>query len=75
MLCEHSGKVLMKKAKGAVRGAEMGRVLGALIKAERAECANPEPKINMRHILTDLQGEARHIYERIYCGRGARRTS
>ena len=52
---------------GAGRWERRWRVL---LKVERVECAGREPKINVRYVLTDVQGSARRIYERIYCPRG-----
>lgn len=41
-----------------------------VIKADMALHAGREPKLNVRFVLTDINGSAQRIYERIYCQRG-----
>ena len=41
-----------------------------LIKADMALQQGREPKLNVRYVLTDIQGSPQRIYERIYCQRG-----
>lgn len=41
-----------------------------LVKADMALQPGREAKLNVRYVLTDIQGSAQRIYERIYCQRG-----
>lgn len=41
-----------------------------LIKAEVVRAPGKQPKDNARFVVTNLKGSARHLYKRVYCGRG-----
>ena len=47
-----------------------GRKRRVLIKAEVVRLEGREPKDNERFVVTNLKGSPRHLYKKIYCGRG-----
>ena len=51
-------------------GSWKGRTRRVLIKAEVVRAPGKEPKDNARFVVTNLKQSARHLYKRVYCGRG-----
>ena len=47
-----------------------GRKRRVLIKAEVVRLEGREPKDNERFVVTNLKGSPRHLYKKVYCGRG-----
>lgn len=47
-----------------------GRKRRVLIKAEVVRAPGKEPKDNARFVVTNLKQSPRHLYKRVYCGRG-----
>jgi hypothetical protein len=47
-----------------------GRKWRVLIKAEVVRLEEREPKDNERFVVTNLKGSPRHLYKKVYCGRG-----
>jgi Transposase DDE domain group 1 len=41
-----------------------------IIKAEVVRLEGRQPKDNARFVVTNLKGSARHLYKKVYCGRG-----
>lgn len=51
-------------------GSWQGQKRRVLIKAEVVRAPGKEPKDNARFVVTNLKHCARHLYKRVYCGRG-----
>ena len=47
-----------------------GRKRRVLIKAEVVRLEGREPRDNARFVVTNLKGSPRHLYKKVYCGRG-----
>lgn len=47
-----------------------GRRRRVLIKAEVVRLEGREPRDNERFVVTNLKGSPRHLYKKVYCGRG-----
>ncbi|HWF99186.1 MAG TPA: transposase, partial [Steroidobacteraceae bacterium] len=51
-------------------GSWQGRRRRVLIKAEVVRLEGRTPKDNARFVVTNLKGSPRHLYKKVYCGRG-----
>ena len=51
-------------------GSWKGHKRRVLIKAEVVRAPGKEPKDNARFVVTNLKQSPRHLYKRVYCGRG-----
>ena len=63
------------RARATYGATAWGQRWRVLIKADMVLHAGREPKLNVRFVLTDINGSPQRIYERIYCGRGDARTA
>jgi hypothetical protein len=70
-LSKHRGKTahVFGETRYAAKSCK-GRKRRVLIKAEVVRLEGREPKDNERFVVTNLKGSARHLYKKVYCGRG-----
>jgi len=70
VLSEHTGQTEHVYTDFAYAAGTWDRERRVVCKAEVVRLEGREPRLNPRFVVTNLKGQARRIYERVYCARG-----
>lgn len=69
-LSKRSGKTAHVFGETRYAARRWSRKRRVIIKAEVVRHPGREPKMNPRFVVTNLKGSPRHLYKKVYCGRG-----